>query len=360
MFSVIVPILCAALPASGAGPVRPGNERVIYRDKETGRTVWRMTVSDSNDKHGYYSSQSWNADMTKIVWSTAPPQARRGSIWVMDADGSNFRKLADDVPYNMHTGSNASWSRDGKMVYYGHTDAVDLQGRKAKRPPDDDVEFNKAVYEQGPIRITNEMCYRLSPHKKLLDAQPAAIRNPKWSPDRKTLMIGYSNEYENTATLERRLPTVKELYLIDVDGKNFRRLGDYKHHHSWVGDSKGIVFAADDGLVLQAIDGSSRRIVSKLTGAHPSINPRGDMVVADVYQNEGDYLALIHVKDGRVEKLVNTPRTHPRNHKQTHTNPMWSPDGSMIMYDSDESGVCQIYIVIVEEAKAAQPVAGRK
>ena len=48
---------------------------------------------------------------------------------------------------------------------------------------------------------------------------------------------------------------------------------------------------------------------------------------------------------------MNTPRTHPRNHKQTHTHPMWSPDGSMVMYDSDESGVCQIYIVIVNESK---------
>ncbi len=345
-------MLLAAVSAPSAEPARPGNERVIYKDKETGRTVWRMTASKLNDKHGYYSSQSWSPDMTKIVWSTAPPQAKQGSIWVMDADGSNFRKLAGGVPYNMHTGSNASWSRDGKSIYYGQTDAVDLQGRKVKRPPDDNVQFDKKVYVQGPIRITNEMCYQLSPHKKLLDAQPAAIRNPKWSPDHRTFMIGYSNEYENPETLERRQPTVKELYLIDADGKNFRRLGDYKHHHSWSSDSKSVLFAAPDGLVLQAADGSSRRVISKLTGTHPSMNPQGTLVVTDVYTNQGDYLALIHIKDGRVEKLVNTPRTHPRNHKQTHVHPMWSPDGSMVMYDSDESGVCQIYIVIVDEKKA--------
>ncbi|MFB3825172.1 MAG: TolB family protein [Bryobacteraceae bacterium] len=341
-------ILCGALYAPGADPVRTGGERVIYRDKETGRTVWRMTVSKSNDKHGYYSSQSWNADMTKIVWSTAEPQATRGSIWVMDADGSNFRKLADGVPYNMHTGANASWSRDGRKIYYGQRDAVDLWGRKVERPPDDNVKFDRSVYEQGPIRITNEMCYRLSPHKKLLDAQPAAIRNPKWSPDHKTFMIGYSNEYENPDTLERRKPTVKELYLIDANGRNFRRLDDYAHHHSWTADSKSIIFAAHDGLVMEAADGSSRRVISKVTGTHPSINPKGTLVVTDVYTATGDYLALIHVRDGRVEKLVNTPRTHPRNHKQTHTHPMWSPDGTMVMYDSDESGVCQIYIVLVE------------
>lgn len=332
---------------ASASPERPGNERVIYKDPETGRTVWRMTVSKFNDKHGYYSSQSWSPDMSKIVWSSAPAQAKRGSIWVMDADGSNFRKIADGVPYNMHTGSNASWSRDGKHIYYGQTDAVDLEGGKVKRPPADELYFDKKVYKQGPIRITNEMCYKLSPHKKLLDAQPAEIRNPKWSPDRRTFMIGYSNEYENPETLERRKPTVKELYLIDADGRNFRRFDDYRHHHSWTPDSKSILFVGHDGLVVEAIDGSSRRVISKLTGTHPIMNPQGTMVVTDVYTDTGDYLALIHVKDGRVEKLVNTPRTHPRNHKQTHVHPMWSPDGSMVMYDSDESGVCQIYIVLV-------------
>ena len=350
-FRTLTFVLCAA-SAFCAEPARTGNERTIYKDPETGRTVWRMTVSKSNDKHGYYSSQSWNADMTKIVWSTAPPQAKRGSIWIMDADGSNFRRLADNVPYNMHTGSNASWSRDGKHIYYGQTDAVDFQGRTVKRPPADDVRFDKDVYVQGPIRITKEMCYALSPHKKLLDAQPATLRNPKWAPDHRTFMIGYSNEYENPDTLERRVPTVKELYLIDADGKNFRRLDDFRHHHSWTADSKSILFAGHDGLVVEAIDGSSRRIISKLTGTHPSINPQGTLVVTDVYTEKGDHLALIRVEDGRLEKLVNTPRTHPRNHKQTHTHPMWSPDGSMVMYDSDESGVCQIYIVIVNESKA--------
>jgi hypothetical protein len=36
---------------------RKGGERMIYRDAETGRTIWRMTVSKTNDKHCYYSEQ---------------------------------------------------------------------------------------------------------------------------------------------------------------------------------------------------------------------------------------------------------------------------------------------------------------
>jgi Tol biopolymer transport system component len=191
----------------------------------------------------------------------------------------------------------------------------------------------------------------------LLDERPAAVRNPKWSPDGKTFMIGYSNEHEDPGTYKFTPPTVKELYLMDADGKNFRRLGDYGHHHSWVQDSKHVIFAgpANEGLVIQSIDGKSRRVVSKVTGTHASVNPQFTHAVTDVYHNNTgpymDYLVLIDLKDGSVQKLVKTPRTHPRSHQWTHPNPSWSRDGSMVMYDSDESGVCQVYIVIVDEAK---------
>lgn len=354
-------LLAATGPAAMAAPAsaRPGGERVITRDAETGRTVWRMTVSQTNDKHCYYSEQPWNADMTKILWSSGRPtaQSKVGSIWVMDADGSNFRQLVDGVPYSMHTGANPVWSPDGTQVYWGGDGACDLSGRRLKRPNEDAYLRSKDEYRRGPVHITNAMCYALSPHRALLDASPAAVRNPKWSPDGKTFMIGYSNEHEDPKTYKFTPPTVKELYLIDADGRNFRRLGDYGHHHSWVSDSRHVIFAGpkNEGLVYQAIDGSSRRVISKVTGTHASVNPQLTMAVTDVYTNSTgpylDYLVLIRLADGQVEKLVKTPRTHARSHAWTHPNPSWSPDGSMIMYDSDESGVCQVYIVVVDEAK---------
>lgn len=346
--------------AAAAEPApRRGNERQIYRDAETGRTVWRMTVSQTNDKHCYYSEQPWSPDMTKILWSVGQPTvlSKKGSIWVMNADGSSFRKLVDDVPYNMHTGANPVWSADGRHVYWGGSGACDLEGNLITRPSDDEFVRSKDEYRKGPIHITNAMCYALSPHKRLLDERPAAVRNPKWSPDRKTLLIGFSNEHEDPTTFKQTPPTVKELYVIDADGKNFRRLGDYGHHHSWVHDSRHVIFAgqANEGLVIQSIDGKSRRVVSKVTGTHASVNPQFTHAVTDVYHNNTgpymDYIVLIDLKDGSVEKLVKTPRTHARSHAWTHPNPSWSPDGSMVMYDSDESGICQIYIVVVDEEK---------
>ncbi len=355
----VATMLPTAAWSGAAEGARPGGERVIYRDAETGRVIWRMTGSKTNDKHCYYSDQPWSPDMKHILWSSGQPSAlsKKGSIWVMDADGSNFRQLVDGVPYNMHTGANPVWSPDGRQVYWGGDGACDLAGQRIGRPNEDAYLRSKDEYRRGPVHITNAMCYALSAHQKLIDEKPAAVRNPKWSPDGRTFMIGYSNEHEDPVTFKFTPPTVKELYLIDADGKNFRRLGDYGHHHSWTPDSRHVIFAGpnDEGLVYQAIDGSSRRNVSKVTGTHASVNPQHTYVVTDVYHNNTgpylDFLVLIRLADGRVEKLCHTPRTHARSHAWTHPNPSWSPDGSMIMYDSDESGVCQVYIVVVDEAQ---------
>jgi hypothetical protein len=94
--------------------------------------------------------------------------SKTGAIWVMDADGSNFRKLRDNVPYNMHTGTNAVWSPDGH-VYWGESDACALDGKDVVRPPGEEYVRSKTEYRKGPVHVTNEMCYALSPHKRLLD-----------------------------------------------------------------------------------------------------------------------------------------------------------------------------------------------
>ena len=78
--------ICSASVVQDAPAERKGGERMIYRDAETGRTIWRMTVSKTNDKHCYYSEQPWNPEMTKILWSVGQRTAlsKTGAIWVMD------------------------------------------------------------------------------------------------------------------------------------------------------------------------------------------------------------------------------------------------------------------------------------
>ena len=80
--SIQMVALTLPLAVFAAEPVRKGGERQIYRDSETGRTVWRMTVSQTNDKHCYYSEQPWSPDMKKILFSVGQTtdQSKVGSI----------------------------------------------------------------------------------------------------------------------------------------------------------------------------------------------------------------------------------------------------------------------------------------
>jgi len=363
---VLLLLSAGLLPAAPDLPERSGSERTAYRDAKTGRIIWRMTESEMNDKHGYYDWQSWNPEMTKIVWSSGKPDGNRGAIYLMDADGSNIRKIVEDTPYGMHTGCKQRWSRDGKYIEYGDrvgSTRVDLQGNPAPTTEEAKAFYKPGeVYRKGPVRITKEMCMELSPHQTKLGDEPGRLVNLKWSPDGETVIIGYTNEkgwiFPENGDPRWIPPTVKELYLMDADGTNFRRLGNYGHHHSWTPDSQSILFVAPNhkDIVLQAADGSSRRVVATIEGvAHPSLNPQGTQVVTDVTEGRHkDFIVLIDVETAEVERLAHTPRTRPRSHKGTHVHPTWSPDGSMVMYDSDETGVSQIYIVVVDEEKVRQ------
>ena len=57
---------------------------------------------------------------------------------------------------------------------------------------------------------------------------------------------------------------------------------------------------------------------------------------------------MINVATGEARKLVNVPSTLGHTHETgTHYHPSWSPDGKEILYDSDQSGRCQLYALDV-------------
>jgi len=79
--------------------------------------------------------------------------------------------------------------------------------------------------------------------------------------------------------------------------------------------------------------------------------PDGSLICTDCYGGEyRDSLVLIDVATGEVEKLCNVPTVHGRSHETgTHPHPCWAPDGKSLIYDSDETGHCQLYQVFVED-----------
>ena len=81
---------------------------------------------------------------------------------------------------------------------------------------------------------------------------------------------------------------------------------------------------------------------------HPSYSPDGEWIVLDDVQGRqgAASISIVHPASGELRRLVVTTVTD-HSHDGTHLHPVWSQDGSQILYSSDASGVSQLCVVDV-------------
>ncbi len=138
----------------------------------------------------------------------------------------------------------------------------------------------------------------------------------------------------------------KELYSMDYDGSNVRRLSSdrslmlYPH---WSPDGKEIValsyLRGKPNLCRIDVAASTRNFIA----AFPGLNTGG------AYSPDGKSLALTLSKDGNLEiyrmNLADRSIRRLTNDRALDSSPTWSPDGSQIAFVSDRSGSPQIYVM---------------
>jgi hypothetical protein len=56
----------------------------------------------------------------------------------------------------------------------------------------------------------------------------------------------------------------------------------------------------------------------------------------------------VHVPTGRYRPLC-YPRSSQGHPQWTHPHPQFSPDGSMVLFNSDRTGICQIYLAFLPD-----------
>ena len=80
---------------------------------------------------------------------------------------------------------------------------------------------------------------------------------------------------------------------------------------------------------------------------HSASTLDGEWIVSDTnWPDEG--LQLVHVPTGRYRPLC-YPRSSQGHPQWTHPHPQFSPDGRVVLFNSDRTGICQIYLAFVPD-----------
>ncbi|HET6444199.1 MAG TPA: hypothetical protein VFI27_06410 [candidate division Zixibacteria bacterium] len=164
---------------------RDGDLEIYVMDSDGGNQV-RLTNSSAGDM-----SPDWSPDGTRILFNSE----RDGNweIYVMDSDGSNQRSLTGSPDWEIFP----SWSPDGTKIAYFSM----LPGGQKQ-----DV-FTMNVDGTGVLQLTN---------------RPNTVdEDPVWSPDGR--QIAFQSDRDRNF----------EIYLMDADGSNQRRLTNNAAGEYW-------------------------------------------------------------------------------------------------------------------------------
>jgi Tol biopolymer transport system component len=210
---------------------RDGNTAIFAMDPD-GSNVTRLTKSA--DEHQAWGPD-WSPDGKRILFQS-PRDGNVEDIFVMDADGSNVQRLTN-TPGSGKFSSDQAWSPDGNWIAF-----------------DSNRDGNEEIYLMSSDG---------SNLKRLTDTPgtPGKQRSykPQWSPDGKRFAFGSTRDRSSDNWVE-----IVEIYTMDTDGSNIRRLthttdeGYSSSDAKWSPDGKKIAFLSGPGAKIT--DGDKSRL----------------------------------------------------------------------------------------------------
>ena len=175
-----------------------------------------------------------------------------------------------------------------------------------------------------------------------LTNHPAWDQSPSWSPDGRHIAFVSDRDGDYNS----------EIYVIDSDGSNLRRLTDLDSQlPSWSPDGRHIAFFSSEDIYVMDSDGSNLRRLTKDIGWPWE----WEEVLSLKWSPDGRRIAFVSELDKNFEDfknfeiyVVGSDGRHLRNltnHRARDAFPSWSPDGRHIAFVSDRDGNVEIYVM---------------
>jgi Tol biopolymer transport system component len=241
-----------------SGRIAFDNHEDVWAIDADGTDLIRLT-----DSPGYDFDPSWSPDGTRIAFRSE--RSGDPEIWVMNADGSDQRRLA--------AGLSPAWSPDGsKIAYAGPGDILcppgqglecsglsimNVDGSGQHRVPDTDggeypswspdgtrIAFNANLTGDHVMYIVN------ADGSNLVDLSVVGEGwQVDWSPDGRSVLFASGRD--------QAAPGYDDIYVMRPDGSDIRRLTNQKAYTpAWSPDGEHVVFSAP-GLFVMDPDGTS-------------------------------------------------------------------------------------------------------
>ncbi|HEX2111694.1 MAG TPA: DPP IV N-terminal domain-containing protein [Gaiellaceae bacterium] len=210
---------------------RDGNDE-IYVMRADGTNQHRLTRNPDEDR-----SPAWSPDGSRIVWASV--RDFNLDLWSMDADGSNERRLTEG-------GGNEypSWSPDGRRIVFqsfrdgadGEIYVMDAAGENERRLTRNPAPDSFPAWSPdgrwilfASTRFGSSDLFLMRPDGsgvRRLTADAANEAFPAWSPDGKRIAFASDRGVtrEERQALPGDVPPRFQLYVMDADGGNVRRL----------------------------------------------------------------------------------------------------------------------------------------
>lgn len=308
--------------AASMGQQAPASANIAFASHRDGN--WEIYVADANGRNqtrltrrnGHTRFPLWSPDRSQIAFATqrSEPGGGRGwDFWVMQADGTNPRRLCSGLVGKSHR----EWSSDGRRIAL---------------TAENDGNVDVYVVDVASGRLTR------------LTTSSAEDRDPAWSPD--GALIAFSSERDGN----------REIYVMRADGSGTRRLTTNASKDAspvWSPDGSRIAFVSEregsSELYLIRPDGSSLERLT--TGAHsssdpPRWSPDGSHIAFQIADQDRYDIGVVSVRDRQQRVLVATP-----HNDGSHT---WARDGTELAYISGPGGRETLHVVNLATGKSRE------